>query len=175
LIDISFVLLFHSLFLCISFFIYIYISHEIDGALYGNLSTIKTLVIYGGKPSSKNNEGKTPSMIATERGADEEITTFLFTVLEEENRIAYLADLEGRKLENAALAAETKLEKEMELKAKKDKFSRDTKGAYDAWKNPPAVRGNIAFFCFVFRMFHHRLIVYFSSFFFLIYLPFSRS
>jgi hypothetical protein len=110
------------------------------GAFYGNLSTLKVLVNYGGKPSSKNSEGKTPSMIAMERGADDDITTFLFTKLEEESRIAYLADLEGRKLENAALAAATKLETEAELKAKNDKFAADTREAYHAWKHPPAIR-----------------------------------
>jgi hypothetical protein len=109
-------------------------------AQYGSLSTIKTIVMYGGKPSTKNHDGKTPCMIAMEREADDAITTFFFKKLEEENRAEFLIDLEGRRRENAALAAEEKAAKALETKLKKEKFAADMKKEYNAWKHPPAIR-----------------------------------
>lgn len=98
---------------------------------------------YGGKPSSKNYQGKTPCMIAMEREADDEITTFFFKKLEEESRGEFLIDLEGRRQENAALAAEQKAARDHEMKLKKEKFSKDMKKEYQSWKHPPAIRGLI--------------------------------
>mmetsp|Transcript_31544 Transcript_31544/g.70886 ORF Transcript_31544/g.70886 Transcript_31544/m.70886 type:complete len:306 (-) Transcript_31544:140-1057(-) len=106
-------------------------------ALYGSKSTIKTLVQYGSTATALNHAGKTPSDLANERGASEDILDFFGLCAEAEARAQMAEDLEAQRVEmeenaayRAAVLADTKAYKEEVFLAARSK-------EYRVWKRPP--------------------------------------